>query len=427
MVYPLEALSPFCKGEGAMAKPVAPLTDTKIRSSKAKEKLYRLFDGGGLYIDIQPNGGKRWRIKYKFAGKENRLSLGEYPSVGLGLAREKRDEIKQLIAQGVDPSIHRQAQKATESESDTFESVGREFLDKFAHTWAESHRVKVLRRFEKDLFPYIGKRPIKDITPPELLAVLRRIESRGAVETAHRAKQNAGQVFRYAVATGRAERDPTGDLKGALPPARKGRLAAITDPTQVGELLRAIDAYGGSPVVKAALQLSALTFVRPGELRRAEWQEFDLDAAQWVIPAERMKMKAEHIVPLSIQAVVILKDLQQLSGRSSYVFPSARSNNRPLSDNGPRTALRAMGYTNDQMTPHGFRAMASTLLNEQGWRPDVIERQLAHSEQNKVRAAYHRSEYLEERRKMMQSWANYLDGLKTGADVVSIGTKNIES
>ncbi len=403
------------------------LTDPAIKNAKPGEKPRKISDEKGLYLLVTVKGAKWWRFDYRHNGKRKTLSMGVYPDVTLKEARIARDKARELLRKGIDPSIDRQAKKAIEGGADSFESVAREWFGKFSPNWALSHSSKLIRRLEKDIFPYLGSRQIGEITPPELLAVLRRIEARGAIETAHRAKQNAGQVFRYAVATGRAERDPTGDLKGALPPAKKGRLAAITDPAQVGELLRAIDAYGGSPIVKAALQLSALVFVRPGELRQAEWAEIDIEAGKWVIPAKRMKMKAEHFVPLSTQAVALLKDLHQLSGCSCYVFPGARSNKRPLSDNGPRTALRAMGYTNDQMTPHGFRAMASTLLNEQGWRPDVIERQLAHVEQNKVRAAYHRSEYLEERKQMMQAWADYLDGLKQGADVMPIGTKNIAS
>ncbi len=396
------------------------LTDSAIRNAKPGEKQRKMADEKGLYLLITPKGGKWWRLDYRFSGKRKTLSMGTYPDVGLKLARERRDEARKQIQDGIDPGEVRKAHKIAQSGADSFEVIAREWLDKFSPSWATSHSHKVIRRLEKDIFPYLGKHPISEINAPELLAVLRRIEDRGAIETAHRAKQNCGQVFRYAVATGRAERDPTGDLKGALPPPKKSRHAAITDPKKVGELLRTIDAYTGSPVVRTALQLSALTFVRPGELRQAEWAEFDLPGTQWVIPAERMKMGKEHIVPLSRQVVMILEELKPLTGSSNYVFPGARSDMRPLSDNGPRTALRAMGYGNDQMTPHGFRAMASTLLNEQGWRADVIERQLAHVEQNKVRAAYHRSEYLEERRKMMQAWADYLDALKTGADVISI-------
>jgi len=396
------------------------LKDVQVKNAKPGDKARKMADGGGLFLLVHPNGSKYWRLKYRFAGKEKLLALGVYPDVGLKQAREGREEARKLLRAGVNPGEVRKAEKVASGGADSFEAITREWFDKFSPGWATSHSEKVIRRFEKDIFPYLGELAINEINAPVLLAVLRRIEDRGAIETAHRAKQNCGQVLRYAVATGRAERDPTGDLKGALPPPKKSRHAAITDPKKVGELLRAIDAYTGSPIVRAALQLSALVFVRPGELRRAEWVEIDLPGAQWVIPAERMKMGIEHIVPLSQQAVVILEELKLLAGSSNYVFPGARSNKRPLSDNGPRTALRAMGYSNDQMTPHGFRAMASTLLNELGWRPDVIERQLAHAEQNRVRAAYHRSEYLLERKKMMQAWADYLDGLKAGAIVVSI-------
>ncbi|OOZ34939.1 tyrosine-type recombinase/integrase [Solemya velesiana gill symbiont] len=391
--------------------------DSEIRAAKPRDRQYKLSDGGGLYLLVHPNGGKYWRLDYRLGSKRRTLAIGVYPDKTLQAAREVRRKARQALANGIDPGIQKKAQKAAESDAETFEVIAREWFGKFSQRWSKGHADKIVRRLERDVFPYLGRRPTKEITAPEVLAVLHRIESRGVLETAHRAKQNAGQVFRYAVATGRAERDPTGDLEGALPPPKKSQFAAITDPKQVGELLRAIDAYGGSPVVKAALQLSPLVFVRPGELRQAEWSEIDLEAAQWVIPGSKMKMGFDHIVPLSLQAVQILKELHKLTGRGVYVFPGARSSKRPLSDNGTRTALRALGYGNDEMTPNGFRAMASTLLNEQGWRPGVIERQLAHSEQNRVRAAYHRSEYLEERKKMMQAWADYLDGLKSGADV----------
>ncbi len=397
-----------------------PLTDSAIRNTKSGEKQRKLSDERGLYLLVTVKGGKWWRLDYRHGGKRKTLSMGVYPDIGLKDAREARDEARRLIAKGIDPSELRKAEKLSEAGANSFEAITREWFTKFSPNWAPAHADKIIRRFEKDLFPYIGKLPINEINPPVLLAALRRIESRGAIETAHRAKQTAGQVFRYAIATGRAERDPAGDLKGAIPPAKKGQYAAITDPVKVGELLRAIDAYRGSPIIRAALQLSALLFVRPGELRRAEWSEIDLEARQWIIPAEKMKQRAEHVVPLAQQAIAILEELQPLTGTATYVFPGARSDSRPLSDNGPRTALRAMGYANTEMTPHGFRAMASTLLNEQGWRPDIIERQLAHCEQSRVRAAYHRSEYLADRRKMMQAWADYLGSLKDGAKVVPI-------
>lgn len=386
------------------------LTDAKVKALKPRNRPYKVADGRSLYVEITPAGGKLWRLKYRIGGKEKRIALGKYPEVSLRKARDRAHEAREQLADGIDPGEARKAKKITQSGADSFETIAREWFARFSPTWKQSHSDKVLSRLEQKLLPYIGNTPIPDVNAPTLLGVLRRIEAEGAIETAHRTKQIAGQVFRFAVATGRAERDPTADLKGALPPARTKRHAAITDPKQVGALLRAIDNYGGSFVVKAALQLSALTFVRPGELRAAQWSE--IDGNQWVIPAERMKMKAEHIVPLSKQAVAVLESIRPFTGESVYIFPSARSDKRPLSDNGVRTALRVMGYTNDEMTPHGFRAMASTLLNELGWRPDVIERQLAHVEQNKVRAAYHRAEYLPERVKMMQAWADYLEEQK---------------
>lgn len=407
---------------------VMPLTDPAVRNAKAGEKSRKLTDEKGLYLLVSPKGGKWWRFDYRFGGKRKTLSMGVYPDVGLKDARDRRDEARKKLANGIDPGSVRKVEKIAETGADQFGTVAREWFDRQKVSWATGHADKVIRRLEKNLFPYIGNRPVNDIKAPELLAVLRRIEARGAVETAHRTKQAAGQVFRYAVATGRAERDPTGDLQGALTPTVKGRHAAITDPKRIGELLRAIDAYVGSPIVRAALQLSPLVILRPGELRQGEWSEIDWETSQWLIPAYRMKRRkaqksdpnGDHIVPLSKQAVAILEALKPLTGNGRYIFPGARSDNRPLSDNGTRTALRAMGYTNDDMTPHGFRAMASTLLNEMGWRPDVIERQLAHVEQNRVRAAYHRAEYLEERRKMMQAWADYLDGLKAGVKITRI-------
>jgi integrase len=273
---------------------------------------------------------------------------------------------------------------------------------------------------EQGIFPWLGAKPIREIAAPDLLAALRRIEERGAIETAHRTKQACGQVFRYAVATGRAERDPTGDLRGAIPPANGKRFATITEPKAVGKLLRAIEGYEGSFIVRCALRLAPLVFVRPGELRTAEWAEFDLERAEWRIPGEKMKMKSPHMVPLSRQALEVLGELHPLTGSGRYLFPGERSKDRPMSSNTVNAALRRMGYGSDEMTGHGFRAMACSILNEQGWNPDAIERQLAHAERSKVRAAYLRSEYLDERRRMMQAWADYLDGLKNGAEVIAI-------
>lgn len=397
------------------------LTDKTIRAAKHTDKAVRLFDGGGLYLELAPNGGKWWRLKYRFAGKEKRLSLGVYPHVALKQARERRDDAKRLLANGVDPSEQRKAHKAvvTERAANSFEAVAREWISSFSKKWGKDYSAKILRRLEHNVFSHVGGRPVAEITSKEMLAVLRKVEDRGAIETAHRTKQNCGQVFRYAVATGRADRDPTVELRGALAANKEQHYPSITDPKAIGALLRAIDGYDGSLVTKCALRLAPLTFVRPGELRQAEWTEFNLDKAEWRIPAERMKMREQHIVPLSSQAVATLKELQPLTGRGSYVFPGARTNGRPMSENTVNAALRRLGYTKDQMTGHGFRSMASTQLNEQGWHRDAIERQLAHAERDDVRAAYNFAEHLPERRKMMQAWADYLDGLRAGAKVTA--------
>ncbi len=399
-----------------------PLTEIAVRSAKARARPVRLFDSGGLYLEIAPSGGKWWRFKYRFTEKEKRLSLGVYPEVSLKAAHAKRDEARRLLADGIDPSEHRQQSKSALAlkAANSFETIAREWFAKFSENWVDTHSTKIIRRLERDLFPWLGARPINSITAPELLSALRRIESRGALETSHRAMQNCGQVFRYAVATGRAERDPTGDLRGALPPVKEKHHASIRDPKAIGALLRAIDGYEGALVTKCALRLAPLLFVRPGELRKAEWTEFNLDAAEWRIPAERMKMREQHIVPLSTQAVAILRELHALTGARRYVFPGARTNGRPMSENTVNAGLRRLGYAKDEMTGHGFCSIASTLLNEQGWHRDAIERQLAHAERDNVRAAYNFAEHLPERRKMMQAWADYLDGLKAGADVIPL-------
>jgi integrase len=397
------------------------LTDKAIRAARHGDKPVRLFDGGGLYLELAPSGGKWWRLKYRFAGKEKRLSLGVYPHIALKQARERRDDAKRLLANGIDPSEQRKATREaiTERAANSFEAVAREWFAAFSAKWVKGHSDKILRRLEHNVFPHVGDRPIAEITSKEMLGVLRKVESRGAIETAHRTKQNCSQVFRYAVATGRAERDPTVELKGALTPPRERHHPAIIDPKGIGALLRAIDGYDKSLVTKCGLRLAPLTFVRPGELRRAEWTEINLDKAEWRIPAERMKMREQHIVPLSSQAVAVLKELQPLTGRNRYVFPGARTNGRPMSENTVNAALRRLGYSKDQMTGHGFRSIASTHLNEQGWHRDAIERQLAHAERDDVRAAYNFAEHLPERRRMMQAWADYLDGLKAGAKVTA--------
>jgi integrase len=384
-----------------------PLTDALIRAAKPQAKTIRLYDTGGLYLELSPSGGKWWRWKYRFGGKEKRLSLGVYPDIALKVARDRRDDGRRQVANGINPGLARQAQKVAQAAADSFETVAREWYAKFSVNWVPSHGDRILRRLEVDIFPWIGQRPVGDIKPPDLLSVLRRIEGRGAIETAHRAMQNCGQVFRYAIATGRAERDPSADLKGALPPPKEKHHASITDPKKIGAMLRAIDAYEGHFATRCALRLAPLVFVRPGELRQAEWKEFDLEKGEWRIPAARMKMRETHIVPLSTQAVAVLRELHPLTSRGvplkpelpCYVFPGARTATRPMSEVAVLAALRRMGYTKDEMTGHGFRSMASTLLHELGWDHQVIERQLAHAERNSVSAAYNFAEYLLERRR----------------------------
>lgn len=396
------------------------LTDVKIKSLKTKEKPYAVADEKGLSIEVSPKGSKWWRFKYRFEGKQKRLSLGTYPDVNLKLARERRDNLRKQVADGIDPAEARKAEKRSKAGLESFEAVTREWHQKHKHNWSDEHAERTLARFEKNVFPWLGSKNINDISAPELLAALRRIESRGALDTAHRTHQQCGQVFRYAVATGRAERDPSADLKGALPPAKSKHHASLTEPKQVGELLRAINGYSGYFPTQCALRLAPLVFVRPKELRSAEWSEFDLEKAEWRIPAKKMKMRVLHIVPLSKQALAILEELKPLTGSGKYLFPSNRTVSRSMSENTINGALRRLGYTKEEMTGHGFRSMASTLLNELGWNRDAIERQLAHSERDGVRAAYNYAEYLPERKKMMQAWADYLDGLAKGADVISI-------
>ena len=392
-----------------------PLTDKSIRNSKPGDRPIKLFDGGGLFLLVVPAGGKWWRLKYRFAGKEKLISLGTYPEVSLKEARDRRDSARKQLASGIDPSTSRKAAKTSLSEriSNSFETVAREWLTKFSPRWTPIHIDNITRRLEKNILPWIGSRPIAEVSPPELLTVLRRIEDRGAIETAHRAQQNCSQVFRYAIATGRADRDPSADLRGALAPVQEKHLAAITDPRGVGRLLRAIDVYEGSFITKCALRLAPLVFVRPGELRLAEWTEVDLERAEWNIPRSRMKMREPHLVPLSKQSLEILKELKPLTGEGRYVFPGARSNKRPMSENAVLAALRYMGFAKDEMSGHGFRAMARTILDEVlHVRPDYIEHQLGHAVRDPNGRAYNRTAHLDERRKMMQQWADYLDQLK---------------
>jgi len=389
------------------------LTDRTIANLKTTGKAHKHFDGGGLYIFVSPTGGKLWRMVYRVDGKQKVASFGAYPAVTLRRARERRDKIKTLLADSIDPGIHlKEARKASAASEDTFESVAREWHVKFLHTWSEGHGGKILIRLVKDIFPIIGSLPIASIKPVKLLEAINHIESRGALETARRALQTCGKIFRYAVANGKAERDITPDLREAIPPSPQSHHASITNPIEVGKLLRAIECYQGQYTVTCALKLSPLVFLRPGELRGAEWSEFDFGKNEWRIPQERMKMGEQHIVPLARQTQALLRELHSFTGRGKYLFPSLRTDARPMSNNTINAALRRLGYSKDEMTAHGFRSMASTLLNEKGWNRDAIERQLAHAERNKVRAAYNFAEYLPERREMMQFWADYLDELK---------------
>jgi len=395
------------------------LTDIKIKNAKPRDMKYKLYDERGLSLLITPAGGKLWRFKFDFNGKEQTLTLRSYPDVSLAEAREKRDAARKLVAHGVDPREIRKAQKAAKDKSEnSFEVVAREWHEKYTPTWSASHADTIIKRLIRDVFPWMGARPISEIKASDVLAVMRRVESRGALETAHRIKTICGQVFRYAVSTDRAERDTTGDLKGALPPAKETHRAAITDPKQAADLLRAIDGYQGSFVTRCALRLAPQVFVRPGELRQAEWVEIDFDAAEWNIPAERMKMNEPLIVPLSRQALEILREIKPLTGNGRYLFPSIRTSTRPMSNNAILSALRRMDYSKDVMSGHGFRAMARTMLAERLLVPtEYIELQLAHAVMGPNGRAYNRVAFLKERREMMQLWSDYLDGLKAGAKI----------
>ena len=391
------------------------LTDIQIRNAKPREKEYKITDEKGLSLLIKPNGSKLWRYRYRFAGKERMQALGAYPEISLKDARNKRDEARRLLDEGKDPSLEKQIQKALNLSKyeNNFEAVGREWFDVKLTGKSESHRSRSLRMLEKELFPYLGKRPVSDITVPELLTILHRIQKRGVVDTAHRAKQTAGQVFLYAIQTGRATDNPAANLTGALRPKETTHYPAITTPLEVGMLMLAMDAYNGTPIVRAALKLSALLFLRPGELRQLEWSFINWDEGRIEIPAELMKMKESHIVPLSRQAKKILEQLHTLTGRGKYLFPSERGASRPLSDNGVRMALRTMGYSKEVMVPHGFRAMARTLLDEVlEYRIEWIEQQLAHVVKDPNGRAYNRTKHLKQRTEMMQHWADYLDELK---------------
>ncbi|WP_319466196.1 integrase arm-type DNA-binding domain-containing protein [uncultured Pseudodesulfovibrio sp.] len=404
-----------------------PLTDAKIKAAKPKGKQYTINDGEGLSIVINPNGRKWWRFRYQVNGKRTMLSLGRYPYIGLQDARLKRGDMKTLIAKGEDPSLKRKEEKRKTSASEAFEAIAREWFGKQVDSgWSERHAKTTMERMDKNIFPFIGGRPISELGVEDMLNVVQRCERRGAVETARRIRQIMSQIFRYAVAAGRAERDPAADIKGVLPPARKVKHhASITDPNKIKILLRAIDGFDGTLVVHCALKLAPLVFVRPGELRHAEWGEINFEGCEWRIPEEKMKGGSPHIVPLSAQAVEILRDVSGLTGPSGYIFPSVRTAARPMSENTINVALRRLGYDKTEMTGHGFRSMASTLLNEHGWNRDAIERQLAHTPKDKVRASYNYAEHLPERKRMMQAWADYLDSLKDGGKVVPLFAQKV--
>lgn len=404
------------------------LTEIAVKKAKPGERPIRLFDGGGMYLEVQPSGARYWRHKYRFDGKEKLLSLGVYPEVSLGEAREKRSAARKLLANGVDPSAARKALRSGQGvvAAESFEAVAREFLALKVDEWSAAHGKRWIERLEKDVFPWLGSMALPAITAPLLLQTLRRVEARGVRETVHSIQQSCGQVFRYGVSTGRCERSPAADLRGALKPVLVKNMAALTDPKAVGGLMRAIGGYQGQPITRAALQVSALVFQRPGNVRAMAWAELDLDAAVWRIAAADMKRNRHgkqngrpHVVPLSEQAVAELRALHGLTGHGRYVFPSLLTGERCMSENTINTALRRMGYTKEEMTAHGFRAMARTLLIEKlNVDPDVIEAQLAHGKSGPLGTAYDRAEFMEQRRTMMQTWADYLDKLAAGAEVL---------
>jgi integrase len=395
-----------------------PLTDPAIRNAKAREKPYKLTDERSMYLFVTPHGAKSFRLKYRHQGRARTLTLGLYPDVSLRRAREKRDEARRLIADGIDPTEQRRAERAAAVH--TFKAIAEEWLAKQSKILAPETVSLITGRLVTTLYPALGARPITDIRASDLLRVLRRLEDRGIHETAHRVRSLFGRVARYAIATGRADRDITADLKGALTPVAVTNFAAVTEPRRICELLRAIDGYQGQPSTEYALRIAPYVFVRPGELRAAEWTEFDLEAAEWRIPAQHTKMRREHLVPLAAQVVVLLRELNALTGDAVLLFPSLTSISRSISDNSMNAALRRLGFGKDEMTAHGFRSMASTRLNELGFHPDLIELQLAHAERNKVRGAYNKAQRLEERRNMMQAWADYLDGLRAGGKIIAI-------
>ena len=402
------------------------LTATKVKQAKPKKKPFKLSDAGGLYVLVQSNGSKYWRLAYRYAGKQKTLALGTYPLISLSDARDKRDEAKKYLLKGIDPSnlMSKKVRKRKEliNQENSFESVAREWHELQKNAWSENHAARVLANLKSEAFNDIGTIPIQDVTAPHVLAVLRKIENRGALEIASRVLQRCSAIFRYAIQTGRIEHNPVTDLQGALKTKKVKHRTALTR-VDLPEFLDKLKNYEGNTVTQLALRLVVLTFVRSGELRGATWNEFDLENAEWRIPAERMKMNKEHIVPLSEQSIKVLNELKPITEKHELVFPSERTWKKSMSENTMLYAMYRMGY-HGRATVHGFRATASTILNESGFKPDVIERQLAHIERNKVRAAYHRSEYLEERKRMMQWWADYIEGLQNNDNVVPIYSLN---
>ncbi|TGB35094.1 tyrosine-type recombinase/integrase [Burkholderia thailandensis] len=399
-----------------------PLTDTAIRNAKPADKPVRLFDGGGLYLEVAPSGGKWWRLKYRFGGKEKRYSLGVYPEVTLATARKKRDEAREKLAAGIDPGEAKKAEKRASllAAAHSFEVVARGWMDERKTTVEPAQHAKTLARMENDVFPWLGKRPIAEIDAPEILVVLKRVDGRGARFTAHRIRSEISRVFRYGIKEGHCKADPARDLVDAIPPAQTTHFASITEPEKVGEMLRAFDGFTGTFPVLCALKLAPMLFVRPGELRKAEWAQFDLDKGEWRYFVN--KTKTDHLVPLAAQAVTILRELHALTGEGVYVFPGARDRNRPMSEAAINAALRRLGYdTRTEITGHGFRAMARTILHEElEEKPEVIEHQLAHTVPDSLGRAYNRTKFIKARRSMMQQWADYLDKLKAGAEIIPI-------
>jgi integrase len=398
-----------------MATLARKFTDATVRNAKPKEKPYKLAAGAGLYVEVSPAGGRHWRLKYRWQGKEKRLTFGPYPAVSVAEAQELARAAKKQLAHGIDPAAFKAAKKAAQAErsANSLEIIAREWWMARAAVWVPGHADRILRRFERDVFPTLGARAIADLDAPTILTVLRKIEDRGAIETAHRALTDIGQVCRYAIATGRLNSDPARDLRGALRPTQEKHHAAITDAAALGTLLRAIEGYQGSPIVRGALRMAPHVFVRPGELRHARWVDLDLEGGEWRFTLA--KTRQAHLVPLSEQVVAILRELQPLTGKTDFVFPGARSPRRPMSDNAVLVALRSLGFDKETMTGHGFRAAARTILDEVlGWRVDLIEHQLGHTVKDALGRAYNRTSHLPERRKMMQAWSTYLEGLQAG-------------